>query len=470
MTIRGRWWIPNSPDDKQRGTFILDAEECALVLDQSFAMLPTPEPDPSGVVAYDSIFKTVLEPIVHGLDDEGQAYSLLDCSTHRPAITGEVTNTRNGVYAALIGAHLTTESLAFDQVRITFSHFLDWTTWLGLQVARTANDAEVLFELRAGTKRHRSYRLPDATVHVEERRRYKQDVRHFSVEQEAQFTVDLSSPEDWLQIAQKYITPLNDLLSLAMLAPSAFEEVMVHVPGDRPDFVHRLMFRSVHMRRKAPTQRLHPMDMLFTLNDTPTSDDLVASWFRLHKSQKHVIQQLLASQYAPFEWAENTFLEICRAADAFSRSKFKEQPHTQNQIDGLVKVLGQVNDSELLDYAIRVIKGGNHLSQQDQLRRLLSHSGPVGTDVLSAMPHFVKVVSDIRNGITHPSSKGNPGAVYRHRIEQAVRWVIRACLLKELGFDDARIRELVDRNTSYPFDIGELVNLETLRRNPAVIT
>jgi hypothetical protein len=456
MKVHGQWWLPDTPDDKQSGTFILDAEQCVLILDHSFAPIPQP--------ASESAFKVVLERVVHGVDADGQEYSLLDCSTHRPVVTGEMTNSYNGVYAVIVGAHLSRESLAFDKATVTFTHLLDWTEWPGLPVASSVDGAETLFMLKAGTRHHKTYPLSNAILHLEENRQFTREAQSFSVRQEAQFTVELTEPMEWLSLAQGYVTPLNDFLSLATSTASDFESIRVHVPGDPDDVMPSLAFQSLHMQRNTSARRLEPIEMLVTLSDTGQSNGFFATWFDVSETHRHTIQQLLASQYAPFEWADSTFLAATRAADAFHRRKFKEQPYKHDQINSVVEVIKEwVTDGDLQEYATRVIKGGNYFPQQDQLYKLLEYSGPVGRDILDAMPHFIKAVKDIRNGLTHPNSQANPGALYRHRVEQGFRWILRACLLKEIGFDDQKIQSLLDRNSVYSFDLGELADVESMK-------
>jgi hypothetical protein len=457
MKIRGQWWLPDSPDDKQSGTFTLDAEQCVLVLDHSFARLSPESPD-------EAAFKVVLEPVVHGTDADGREYSLLDCSTHRPIATDDMADSHNDVYAVVSGTHLAGESPTFDKATVTFTHLLDWTEWPGLPVASNVDGAETLFMLKAGTRHHKTYTLPNAVLHLEENRHLDRDDNSFFVRQDAQFTVELAEPADWLSLTQSYVTPLNDFLSLATSTASAFEDVRVHAAGDPDDVMVSLAFRSVHLLRKNPVRLLEQAQMLFTLSDTGQSSGFFATWFDVSETHRHTIQQLLATQYAPFEWTDNTFLAVTRAADAFHRRKFKEQPYKQDQINGIVEIIKEwVSDGELQEYATRVIKGGNYFPQHDQLSKLIEYSGPVGRDILDAMPHFIKAVKDIRNGLAHPNSQSNPGAVYRHRVEQAFRWIVRACLLKEIGFDEQKIQTLLDRNSSYVFDLGELADVEGLR-------
>jgi ApeA N-terminal domain 1 len=266
-----------------------------------------------------------------------------------------------------------------------------------------------------------------------------------------------SKPQDWLALSQQYILPLNDFLSFATLTASAIEEILVHPTSEPDDIMVPLVFRTIDMQRTTTESSLNIFDMLFTLPDATDSVNLLEAWFDLNTKYGPAVRQLLASQYAPFEWAENSFLAASRAAEAFYARKFKEQPYTQEQIDSLIGIIGEhVTDGDLQDFATRVIKRSNYFPQQDQYKKLLEHSGKAGGDILAIEPEFAKIVTDIRNRITHPSSRNNRGVVRRHHLEQALRWVVRACLLKELDFDDKQVGTLLERNKRYDREIHSL--------------
>jgi hypothetical protein len=458
MMVRGQWWLPATPDDRQTGTFVLDAEQCSLTLDRSFASLAPPPANESGVVAYDGLIKVVHEPVVYGVSDDGQDYSLLDCTTYRSCVEAETTGEQHSVTAAITGSRLPGKSLAFDKATVTYSHLLDWTGWLGLQMASSTDGAETAFKVNAGTKRRATYCLDEAVLHLEEHRPYSRESRSFSIQQEAQLTVELSKPMEWPDLVHTYVRPLNDFLSFATLTASTFGEILVHVPGEQASNMLPLSFRSIDMRRTDKKHRLHAVDMLFTLDDTADWPNVFKSWFELHSHYRHTLQQLLASQYAPFEWAENSFLAAARAADSFHRYKFKQQqPYSKAQIDSVIAAIEEhLPDNDLREYAVRVVRGGNFFPQPEQFGKLLDYTGKVGANILATEPNFVKAVKDVRNGLTHPNSKGNPGVLRRYHLEQALRWVVRTCLLKELGFKDDTLHKLLQRNRYYGSEIAEL--------------
>jgi hypothetical protein len=363
---------------------------------------------------------------------------------------------QHDVTAAITGNHLPA-SPVFSKAVVKYSHLLDWASWPPIQIGNTTEGNETLFSVHGGMKHRATYQLASSVLHLEEYRPFKGDSRSFSVRQEARFTVELSEPQDWVALSQQYILPLNDFLSFATFTASAFEEILVHPTSEPSDIMVPLVFRTLDMRRTSTESSLNTFDMLFTLQDATDSAKLLKAWFDLNSKYDPTVRQLLASQYAPFEWAENSFLAASRAAEAFYARRFKEQPYTQEQIDGLIGIIGEhVTNGDLQDFATRVIKRSNYFPQQDQYKKLLEYSGKAGDDILAIEPDFAKIVTEIRNRITHSSSRSNRGVVRRHQLKQALRWVVRACLLKELGFGDEQISTLLERNRHYDSEIHGL--------------
>jgi len=457
MEVRGVWWLPHASQDKQAGTLSLDADQCALVLDACFAN-PDPNANADGIVHFTRLFDIISERVIWGESTTGdQHYSLLECTTHQAFAGVQMTGQRHVARMILSGYHATDDGVKFDVATLAYRHLLDWAAWLGLGLAKKEERNELVGTVRMGTIRRSTHETSDAIIHLDEIRPYEYDARHLTISQQARIVLQLNEPLGWQALIENYVTPLHDLVSFATLTGSAIDQIEVHPVGAPDDCMAQLSFRSVDMKRSVDVTRLHNVDMLFTLADTRQWPDVFASWFSVYPEYRRVLQQLLSTEYAPFEWAENRFLGVARAADALGGRLFRQQPFTRDEINRVVAVLQEgVESCDLRDYAIRVVRGGNYYPQRDKLRFLVENVSGVGEDVLSSAPTFIEDVKAVRDGLTHPSPAGNPGIERRFWLEQALRWVLRASLLKVLGVSEDEVTRLVRRNRNYQAAMSEL--------------
>src|SRR5258708_3382466 len=114
MEVRGLWWLPHAPHDKQAGTLSLEADQCALVLDACFVNAD-PVANAGGVVHFTGLYDIVSEPVIWGQSTTGdQEYSLLECTTHRAFAGVPMTGQRHVPQVILSGYHAPDDGVKFD--------------------------------------------------------------------------------------------------------------------------------------------------------------------------------------------------------------------------------------------------------------------------------------------------------------------------------------------------------------------
>jgi hypothetical protein len=74
---------------------------------------------------------------------------------------------------------------------------------------------------------------------------------------------------------------------------------------------------------------------------------------------------------------------------------------------------------------------------------VVERSSKTGEAILGASPRFVELAIASRNMIAHPGSSGTePGATYL-AVSYGLRWMLRHCLLVDLGLSEDRAAELI---------------------------
>jgi hypothetical protein len=96
-------------------------------------------------------------------------------------------------------------------------------------------------------------------------------------------------------------------------------------------------------------------------------------------------------------------------------------------------------------WANDMLRSSNQKGQRRQLRDIIERADATGEAVVAAVPDSSTSPPRRRGNVAHPSSSARVRGEEYLAISYGLRWLLRHCLLVDLGLSQARATELVAR-------------------------
>lgn len=400
----GLWWLPEHDNDALGG-MLSWSESKGLSLETigSFS------DDMAGG-------RIVRWPVLHGLVHEVGQLTLRNCLRtrlrHGPfdADGAFFSDERYVASMALTHRHFPSEAdMVFSRIRLVLSRLADWTVGCNIPVAqgraKTAAGTEPQARMVSGD-------IPGGRVALAQLPYTKYSWHKTTRGHKTALCVDLVQPlhiDGWLRL---YVNPLQDLLTLATDEPNRVEDVRfddisvfaTEMPEHPPALPVGVLFQSSHPGVRAE-EPMHPLSMLLRFDHLPHDfERSLNNWFAASERHESTLNLYFSAVHSPDMFAEQRFLSIVQAAETYHRQKYGKNYTLKDRVRLLV----------------------------DRYRQEL---GPIIADSL----RFAVRVYDTRNYFTHYETGKRERAAHGrelHLLTQRVAYVVRACLLSELGFDD----------------------------------
>lgn len=396
---RGRWWLPDKPDEIMPGTLIQrekDGEVLLKLIGGISNVVLTSVSRSGSAVSYEP--ELIYEfPMILG-NSAGALFTLLQCIPLHTA--GGLQDIR--VMRALSGIHLTEpDQEVFNSAVLKIEYLLGWmraTTlkrtvglgngnWTGKQSATTA-PVEDLTATYGGY----DYTLSVEFSQFQVQDRPRANERSLANSEWAELTVTSPQPtkfRDFERIAKS----MMDLMTLAAHAPAGviretlrFTPPDAHsTPGNRASINVDVMGRQIHHPKPGPSETAK-VEYLFTLDDIPFAD-VLPRWLDLHERTWLACSTLFGLRYIPEGYTTARLLAVATAAEAMHRGLFPE--------------------------ATRY----NELRYKERLLALaaIPDQDAVGA-LISDVPKWAKYIKEQRNGMAHGDrdrlDSENAGMVY----------------------------------------------------------
>ncbi len=419
LTCSGLWWIPEVSGEKVAGTLTF-SEQNGVELSLGGTLGHSVPPWADKVV-----------PIVLGLVHDsslGDHFTVQSCrlaninwGSDRPP---RETYSSERLY---IGKHLEkNEDFLFRTMAISFSGLSSWAyTFTGLQ--RTASripghgppDLQISWKCPtpiAGL-------LPGARLSLQVSAQLEAPLRIHTLKEAIQFVVDCDDPatvEDW---NRRYVLPLQGLLTLASDHPNSVTELSLRHDGISGQEQVRVFEPRVVENEKA-VARLMPYQMLFSLADIqPGLAQLVTKWLEVWEHYKDACEPFFGVVYRPNAFTELRYLLAYQAIEVYYSLRRGTPPEVSDDIHR-----GQ-HLRELLDEHWREV--GALFGQMDQ-----------------TLPELVAM----RNYVVHrqPSRAGGDlGGQALYLAAERLLFLMKACLLTELGFSTEQRQHFFTQNASF---------------------
>jgi hypothetical protein len=256
---------------------------------------------------------------------------------------------------------------------------------------------------------------------------------------------------------REVILPLRNLFSLAMNRPIDIIRFDIIDHRETKDFlrIKRVFFKG---RKTAPKEwKLHMHDMIFTRNDITLNDigNLFNNWLNLYaeSSGLSMLCKLYSSATSIREqYLEEEFINFAHAAELYHRAKFDSSvlPKTEwkKKINNILEKIPDANEKQWLK---EKLCWSNSPTLQNRLEELFETLEPTTSLLVGDKKEFAETVKHTRNYFTHWDTNGKKKAAFYPKlyfVNRTLRYLIAACLLREIGFSSEETAKLFERNIS----------------------
>jgi hypothetical protein len=451
-TYSGDWWLPHEPGRRLSGDLTSDDVGLVLELRGTFAQ---------GVQEQFRAFgNAVFYPIVLGETTNGKLVTVESATQVNMQLrfgTGLGTEKLRPLRFYVGGHARTPNDLTWTRLTFSVRHLREWFGDTGLREEYTVEDDRFMgYQL--------SFRYPDG-LHadlpgavVEQLPGFKlsgDTQRTRGLEPTAAIRVDVEEEMRFDALAEGYLHPLQDLVTLATGAPCPVTELTlghrdVLQPGGEHPVAVEVHYTSPRLGEESETV-LTPHEMLFRAVDIADRfGDAIAGWLAAWEECRATCALLFGMEYIPERAFPTRVLNIAQAAEVFHRVR---HPGGVLAPDAQAERLSAVLDSapeEHRDWLQRALRFSNEPDLGRRLRTLYDGVRPVMEPIEPDRHAFVEVIVHARNDISHRGRLPDGTDWGRLlRAVEATRFLLMASLCLELGFTPEETAVVVANNARY---------------------
>jgi len=441
---QGYWWLPDKPEKGVPGTLKFDPDEGAnLNLLGSFQEAT-------------DLWRMLDLELILGRSAKGDPITLQDCGetkSNRKIGEGFTTSSFHA-RTVFVGEHFQSpDDVGFERLIVEYLHLDAWAGVSGFEL-RIPDD----YKTHPMMVQHTRPEPLTATVGGEyevtlsfpsKLKAPSPLLTEATITQRTELGITFpakKSLEHLLDIAYR----LQHLLSFATrrsVHPVAMWGKTGHV-GQAERVV--INYRSI-ARRGSDKKRLRPNEMLFGLRDLPEGfGPTVERWLGRAEVLDLVNQLYLGTIYNPQSYLEQRFLNRVQALEVYHRramstSDLPEEKHEKRKEEILESVAEQHRDW---------LEGWLRYSNEPNLRKRLTeifNEYPESVDLVvgngkKERKSFINRVVATRNYFTHFDQSLEPQAARGeelYQITEKLKLLIEICLLREIGSEEERIRDLI---------------------------
>jgi hypothetical protein len=463
--LSGAWWLPEHPDNAQRGQLQVDVGE-RLTLELHGAL-----------TQFDGELGLQREA-VWGLSSSGKKVSLLRArEVNRQLNSSGLETSRVTAEFVVIGAHCPSlEEYRVKKLRVRFSDLEEWA-WLSGFKFTLKNTPEsntfAGYTLDYETPVDLPIDINNATLRFVHSFQADGGLTFaHSLSQKTYWELEFPEPQLLEPILHRELYHLQNFMSLAAgraVHPLEVEGVFP-APEGEPDLpIDPSRVTTVHFRsRGAPKEdykRLHPAQMFFSL---PQIRDIYASvvrtWLEKSEELRPVVDLYFSTLFAPGQYSESRFLSLAQALETYHRTRIggtylSVEAWTQLKL----ALLNEVERREAPNDAKAALKGKleylNEVSLRRRLRDLVGRMGQLANLMIPEGNSFVGLVVDTRNYLTHydPSLAERRAQGRRlYLLAEQMKYALEVLLLQELRLDSDRIVQIMANSQHYQHWAREL--------------
>ncbi len=408
FSCNGLWWLPEQTDAKVAGTLKFSHQEGAQL---SLA----------GVLgASRGGFEEKALPVIHGLVYDcplGNELTLKDSSLSAFS-TGMPGFARETYLVARVfgGQHLGADEFLFSKAKLRYSGLPGWAHGLtGLSHRQLPEEGQHgTWEIRWVWREPISGQVPGGWLSLGVGASFSMGRRRAAVSEEVGISLAFDEPHSEVSINADYAGPLQNFFTLATDQPNSLEELAVCRPND-PRLIRVVAARVFHEPKD--TDYLLPHKMIFSLEDVKGFPiELLGRWLEVYGRLSKVCGMFFAMLYKP-SYTDYNYLANFQSLQIYEstrRTGDDEPARLRRLLEEYWEVIGPLFKNDLASVTIELI----------QLRDYIVHKN----SDLGKVPDY---------------------SVNLYWSGQRLAFLLKACLLSELGFSIDDVKKFFFRNQSF---------------------
>lgn len=433
--IRGHWWRAGVPQKRAFGLVDLAVDGWRLEVGGILG----DGTDRSWWDADDD--DETVQCCLHGNTTDGRDVTLLSCirtfaNDMNPAASPIEHWIVNGI---VLDGHISGEDERFSAVRVTIRPAEEW---LGHRNVTREWREDRTITLSSVPLQHGPVEIGDhdtLTIHVA----HGADFAENRLTSEAIFEVRSTSTFTMREAEKLYVHPLVEMMSFVT---NGYVE-LTSVRFESPDHDTHSRRRDLQRRwrtMEAGEPNVQHFDMLLPdmmLGRSP--ERFAADWLRLQRTYGYTMTMLVVPERSQFMHADTHLHVTWLAIEHFQSKRFGSSITKSERDDRNQRVIDSAPD-DLREWVRSVLPASRNRGLPSRLMDVINHSGQTGTVVSDAVPNLARRACAARNQVAHPNPGGADGWEY-FVLYKALRWILRHCLLLELGYSQDEAYERVNR-------------------------
>jgi ApeA N-terminal domain 1/Apea-like HEPN len=435
-SLAGWWWRPADSQRRVFGHLSREAEPWTLELEDELVASSANV----AVRVHRADEDAPHEDMLHGIAD-GRRMTILTCErtsfhsnlslrTHAETWTLE---------HYLDGVHLPSINTGSNRIDVGLGPLAEWAG-ASRPVPKSRDDGGTTITVvpttiaSAETPRGRIELVTDYSIYVS---------NDASVTRHVSFRVTPDNPLTTPDVIDRLVLPLRDLLALCTTSYVEIEPTSLSfITDDGAWQLAELHSPFLEPGQKRPTRR-HEMMLAFThLHER--FEAFINAWFRIHDTHGMALTPLLVPTYAPFLFANVHLLLAALAVEGYHHLTFPHVVPSGEHEQRVQRVADAITgDDELRRWAVGALQPRTGKSTTRRLREVLELSGATGAAILEAVPDLVARANTARQRIAHPSDYATEDGVEMFFVARALRWIVRHCILLDLGFNQDEVAAII---------------------------
>lgn len=362
---------------------------------------------------------------------------------------------------AFFGAHLTTdEEFRFRSVLLKLSGLSEWAHSLsGLH--REPNPWLTPHEtgetIPIATYRvppRPSGRLADATVTLNFGVSSQADVQTFRFREQANILIEFDAAQNADEINARYVYPLQNLMTFVADRPQNVESFSVWRAEDLADWEHNPEIRVIGPRVQPDNEKrkaVRSNEMLLTLSDVEFVTFL-ERWWQLAERYAEALNIYFGIQYGPPSYVDTTYALMAQSVSLYyakTSEGIEHRGEEERRFRDMLPTLTNHDAEWLIDHlGVRP-----YPPFQSVLQRLVERHGAVLDPILAnRRDAFVNQAAATLRYIERRDAEESGASTHGSELYwlmQKLRFLIKTCILAELGFSAEQIGNFFHRNVYF---------------------
>ena len=470
----GEWWVETRkcPPENYRPPKHTVAGELLAdgMSDWTLETIGTLTAEPIWQVMASRIVKTEDDLVsIRGTDNAGRSYSLLGC--YDTQLTTQSSSIRGGVQRWAVNTIVEGHGIWVDpdseveEISISFRDLAAWATDVRNHPVAIDEDTQVI-------SFHQTWSDEEGLIQecpVRLRHGYICSLSDSRFVADASASITISDTLKLQQVAEKWIRPINDLMSLFAMRPSFPMSIRAHLVGrlrrERPIEIDiRIPQPLDHVDKDDAEDRTvsRKSEMLATrvgLQEAGvTFEALLEGWFAVRDNDKlRVAFERLADSQAKtsgFSF-DDSLLHVCNGLESLHAASFDGSESVDAETkEILTRLQDSVPDShkDLLSDRLATTRSKSFMAKAAEIAQ---SCGDTGRAILDAYPNLVADINKFRTRAAHANTKPrDPNGQIDVLIGS--QWLLRHSLLQALGIATAACDAIILPNFTFENQLRRL--------------